>query len=79
MSKKTQLDLGSFQEDNSSPKRASKLTWRQDPEESLSDWTIIVKQHASEDKGVATPSPATHHIHKCVVGAGPRSSEHLLF
>jgi hypothetical protein len=78
MPKRTQLDLGSFEEDISSPKRAKKLTWRRcDTEENFSDWTIIVKQHASEGEGVATPSPATYHVHKCVLGAGPRSSEYF--
>jgi hypothetical protein len=74
----TDLNLASIEEDPSSPKRAKNLTWRRDPGESFSDWTIIVKQHASEDKGVATPSPKTYHVHKCVVGAGPRSSDYFL-
>jgi hypothetical protein len=77
MPKRRQLDLGSIEEDPSSPKRPKQLTWRRDPGESLSDWTIIVKQKPS-DEAHATPSPATYHIHKNVVGAGPRRSEYFL-
>jgi hypothetical protein len=43
------------------------LTWRADPKESLSDWTIQVVS-----KGSATPT--SYHCHKSVLAVGPRRS-----
>lgn len=68
------LDLGSYDgdDDASAPK---KFTWNRDPSESLSDWTIIVTTKGV-DKAETTSN--TYHIHKHVVGAGPRGSKHFL-
>jgi hypothetical protein len=49
--KKRPLDLGTLLEhDPSSPSQPKELTWRRDPEESFSDWTIMshVKQRSSQ-------------------------------
>ena len=70
------------------------LSWRRDPEESLSDWTIIVTSITtkiddngnyyddsssstddSEDNRIETTTK--YHIHKVVVGAGPRGSKYF--
>jgi len=68
------LDLGSYSgdDDASAPK---KFTWKRDPSESLSDWTIVVKTKGVDESEITTN---TYHIHKHVVGAGPRGSRYFL-
>jgi hypothetical protein len=57
------LDLGSFRFDSgSSCTRNQALSWRMDPEESLSDWTIEINKRD------------TYHVHKSFLAAGKRSS-----
>ena len=51
------------------------LTWRRDPKESFSDWKIIVNSKSA--KGDGSDSPQTYHIHKAIVGAGPRGSHYF--
>lgn len=46
------------------------LTWRADPKESLSDWTIQVFS-----KGSSTPT--SYHCHKSVLAVGPRRSTYF--
>jgi hypothetical protein len=75
------LDLGTLLEyDPSSPSQPKELSWRCDPEESFSDWTIIVNQKAGvacEAEEVEPAPPATYHVNKIFLGAGPRSSEYF--
>ena len=51
------------------------LTWRRDPEETFSDWKIIVTSKSA--KGDNSDSPQTYHIHKNIVGAGARGSHYF--
>lgn len=68
------LDLGSYggDDDERAPK---KFTWKRDPSESLSDWTIVVATKGVDTSEISTK---TYHIHKHVVGAGPRGSKYFL-
>lgn len=59
-------------EDKEFEKSAVNLSWRLDPEESLSDWTILVKTKRSNDDKVDT-----YHVHKSVLGVGPRRSNYF--
>lgn len=47
-----------------------KLSWRLDPEESHSDWTIVI-QHASSGKS------DTYHVHKNIMAVGPCRSDYF--
>lgn len=71
---KSKLDLGLFShgpgEGNAEHDTPTHLTWRRDPDKSLSDWTIVVTTGTSKE-------PATYHVHKAVVGAGPRASQYF--
>ena len=42
------------------------LSWREDPEATHSDWTIVVSTEADED-------PRIFHVHKNILSVGPRS------
>ena len=61
-----------------------KISWRHDPEESFSDWTIVVTSEPREGNegietdGTPTPTSETYHVHRLVVGAGPRKSNYFL-
>ena len=44
------------------------LSWKLDPEESLSDWTLIVRRY-TESK--------TYHVHKACLAVGPGKSEYF--
>jgi hypothetical protein len=51
-----------------------KLLWRQDPEESLSDWTIELSYETTAgESGGASPDikTDTYHVHKALLAAGP--------
>eukprot|EP00545_Synedropsis_sp_CCMP1620_P004930 CAMPEP_0119005548 /NCGR_PEP_ID=MMETSP1176-20130426/1788_1 /TAXON_ID=265551 /ORGANISM="Synedropsis recta cf, Strain CCMP1620" /LENGTH=465 /DNA_ID=CAMNT_0006957375 /DNA_START=16 /DNA_END=1413 /DNA_ORIENTATION=+ len=57
------LDLGSFRFDTGgTSNRNQALSWRMDPEESLSDWTIDINKRD------------TYNVHKSFLAAGKRSS-----
>lgn len=57
------LDLGSFRHDTGSTStRNQNLSWRMDPEESLSDWCIEINKRD------------LYHVHKSFLAAGKRSS-----
>jgi len=53
------------------------LSWRLDPEESLSDWTITVVTSSSEKqrKYLNPPRVKKYFVHKAQLGVGPRRSE----
>ena len=46
------------------------LSWRDDPERSLSDWTIVVRCSV-------TGASETFHVHKAMLAAGARPSEYF--
>jgi hypothetical protein len=63
------FDLGEFHHDGVEVLHNQKLTWRMDPEESLSDWTICIQTHEHEE--------TIYHVHKAVLGADARSSRYF--
>mmetsp|Transcript_15717 Transcript_15717/g.24447 ORF Transcript_15717/g.24447 Transcript_15717/m.24447 type:complete len:658 (-) Transcript_15717:629-2602(-) len=73
------LDLGAFcynfdpssggEATNTKDKKRS-VSWRLDPEESLSDWTIVVTSKISRQV-------STYHVHKNFLGAGVRRSQYF--
>jgi len=48
------------------------LTWRLDPSQSLSDWTIVVKSREDSE------AVDTYHVHKNILAVGPRKSEYFV-
>ena len=53
----------------------SLFSWREDPYESLSDWTIEITGTCSDD--LTKRSFHTYNVHKCKLGAGPRRSKYF--
>jgi hypothetical protein len=78
---KNEMDLGSFYVDGESKVEDSpkSLSWRLDPDASLSDWTIVVTTTVVQEEPAASSSKSTsYHVHKNIVGAGPRGSQYFL-
>ena len=50
------------------------LSWRGDPMTTHSDWNIVVS--ATDDDGASSES-TTYHVHKAILGVGPRSSAYF--
>eukprot|EP00586_Coscinodiscus_wailesii_P021376 CAMPEP_0172506032 /NCGR_PEP_ID=MMETSP1066-20121228/191362_1 /TAXON_ID=671091 /ORGANISM="Coscinodiscus wailesii, Strain CCMP2513" /LENGTH=192 /DNA_ID=CAMNT_0013282879 /DNA_START=74 /DNA_END=649 /DNA_ORIENTATION=+ len=73
MARKLHLDSYNYRNgennNNGNPLSFQKLSWRQDKDESFSDWTIIVK---TED-GAETE----YSVHKVVLGTGLKQSEYF--
>lgn len=57
-------------EDRAFEKNSVDLSWRLDPEESMSDWTIMIKTKGTEKVD-------TYHVHKSILGCGPRRSNYF--
>jgi hypothetical protein len=56
-----------------------RMNWRLDPEESYSDWSIQINYlQTSENDKITTANSETYHVHKNVLGVGPRKSEYFL-
>ena len=65
--KKRRLDLNDYSDDEEGTECShTALTWRGDPLETLSDWTIDVKAEG----GNTDVTIASYHVHKSVMGAG---------
>ena len=56
------------------PKTGGSLSWRTDPVEGLSDWTIKIVYESKGQDGVVISKTDTYHVHKCILGAGSRKS-----
>ena len=55
------------------------LSWRGDPEELFTDWTVVVRELGGENgNGTNRCEPTVYHIHRHIVGAGPRGSQYFL-
>ena len=66
----TSIAEDGFEKDQ--PSFRSQFSWRQDPDDSLSDWTIEITGTFEDDsKKLAFH---TYYVHKCKLGAGPRRS-----
>jgi hypothetical protein len=63
------FDLGEFHHNGVEVLPNQKLTWRMDPNESLSDWTLCIQTHDHEE--------TIYHVHKAVLGADARSSKYF--
>ena len=57
------------------PTFKSLFSWREDPYESLSDWTIEITGTCNNDLTKRTFH--TYNVHKCKLGAGPRRSKYF--
>ena len=66
--------------------RTGRLSWRLEPEESFSDWKVVIKvsQISSSDASSSRKRAfqeledgKTYNIHKCVLGLGERKSEYF--
>lgn len=60
-----------FADELDEPEKEEILTWRLDPAQSLSDWTIVVKSRESETSN-------SYHVHKNILAVGPRKSEYFV-
>ena len=56
-------------DDVSKVEKAPALSWRGDPMETFSDWTIIVATSEFDSR--------TYHVHKTILSVGPRSSRYF--
>lgn len=62
-------DIDFFDDDKSSDEE-QRLSWRLDPEDSLSDWTLMIeKEHSG--------SVQEYHVHKNILAVGPCKSEYF--
>jgi len=52
-------------------------TWKLDPQESHSDWTIEIVSETTTEGGKVTTKTDTYHVHKHVLSTGPRKSEYF--
>lgn len=69
------LDLGEYH--YSAPvEEDMELSWRLTPEESLSDWRIVL-QLLEDDIEDAAPFIKIYDVHKNILGVGPRRSEYF--
>lgn len=50
------------------------LSWRGDPLTTHSDWTIVV---STTDEDAVSLESTTYHVHKAILGVGPRSSAYF--
>ena len=67
------FDLGEYGGDAPSIDREpGSLSWRDDPDESLSDWRITVKVMGDD------ADAKVYHVHKAIIAAGPRKSDYFL-
>ena len=64
------FDLGEYTGGRDPKVAVAPLSWRLDPEISLSDWTIQVNPVDGGDR-------ATYHVHRAILGVAPRRSDYF--
>ena len=64
------FDLGDYGDGTPPVETDGTVSWRDDPDESLSDWKISVKVSG-------TAGTETYHVHKAMIAAGPRKSDYF--
>mmetsp|Transcript_15595 Transcript_15595/g.24250 ORF Transcript_15595/g.24250 Transcript_15595/m.24250 type:complete len:240 (-) Transcript_15595:26-745(-) len=70
------LDLGEYH--YSTPVEEDReLSWRLTPEESLSDWRIVIQIIEDDMEDTEASQKITYNVHKSVLGVGPRRSEYF--
>ena len=76
------MDIGSYSDGapehtaGSASEADEKLSWRSDPLESHSDWTVVVKVERNAKQAVSEAN-SKYTVHKNTLGFGPRKSEYL--
>jgi len=66
------FDLGSFDAPEATAEARGpepELSWRLDPKDSHSDWTVVVRTDGQPD--------AKYHVHRCQLSVGPRRSDYF--
>ena len=63
------FDIGEYGSGSAQFEKKASLSWRDDPEETLSDWRIMVKK-PGEIK--------VFHVHKAMIAGGPRKSDYFV-
>lgn len=54
------------------------LSWRMDPAESLSDWTLVITHEAHDGDGDNDkPNETIYHVHKNILAVGPCKSDYF--
>ena len=76
------MDIGSYSDGapehtaGSASEEDEKLSWRSDPLESHSDWTVVVKVERDAKQAVSEAN-SKYTVHKNTLGFGPRKSEYF--
>lgn len=76
------MDIGSYSDGapehtaGSASEADEKLSWRSDPLESHSDWTVVVKVERDAKQAVSEAN-SKYTVHKNTLGFGPRKSEYF--
>eukprot|EP00900_Chrysochromulina_parva_P017974 jgi/Chrpa1/26178/Chrysochromulina_OHIO_Genome00001161-RA len=65
------FDIGEYGSGSAPVEKDASLSWRDDPEETLSDWRIVVEVPALKMKNV-------YHVHKAMIAGGPRKSDYFV-
>ena len=65
------FDIGEYGSGSAPVEKDASLSWRDDPEETLSDWRIVVEVPALKIKNV-------YHVHKAMIAGGPRKSDYFV-
>ena len=65
------FDLGEFMAAGAPVPAAEDLSWRLDPEVSMSDWKIVVQDTTAER------AATTYHVHRAILGVAPRRSDYF--
>ncbi|GKY93949.1 hypothetical protein MPSEU_000361800 [Mayamaea pseudoterrestris] len=60
------------------PEGGGCLSWRMDPENSFSDWTIEIVYDTTGDDGVVSTKTDVYHVHKCHLAGDPRKSGYFV-
>ena len=66
-------EFGSLANADDAPACDERALWRYDPEESYSDWTLIVKYKVND----SDYKEETYHVHKSALATGPRRSQYF--
>jgi BTB/POZ domain len=77
------VSKGDEERDNeqSNEEDEDELSWRMNPNKSMSDWTIEIQTVVSDDHHVAknpTTTTTVYHVHKSVLAVGPRRSQYFV-
>ena len=71
--KKRRIDLNDYSDGEANESSHAAVTWRADPSETLSDWTIDIKAEGSDEGSTM----ASFHVHKSIICAGQWRSKYF--